>query len=241
MTTQQIQWFDIPLSDEEIDRLDDFLCSVGDHAMNVEQLDGFFAALVAGPELVMPSEYWPEVVGEDFEYETIEQAQDILMLTQRLWNTIAVKLHGGDPYLPIMLIAENETVARGCDWAKGFMHGVSMRSGSWQGLLHDERHAGAILPMMMLAHEDDPDPSLRPPPISPDKRENIHISMAAGLMGIYRYFGPLRKEQAMQDEDVQPTTYQRDSEKIGRNDPCPCGSGKKYKKCCLVRDEANVH
>ena len=26
--------------------------------------------------------------------------------------------------------------------------------------------------------------------------------------------------------------------KIGRNDPCPCNSGKKYKKCCLVSDEA---
>ena len=25
--------------------------------------------------------------------------------------------------------------------------------------------------------------------------------------------------------------------KIGRNDPCPCGSGKKYKKCCLDKDE----
>jgi hypothetical protein len=25
---------------------------------------------------------------------------------------------------------------------------------------------------------------------------------------------------------------------IGRNEPCPCGSGKKYKKCCLQRDEA---
>ena len=27
------------------------------------------------------------------------------------------------------------------------------------------------------------------------------------------------------------------TEKIGRNDPCPCGSGKKYKKCCLVNKE----
>lgn len=26
--------------------------------------------------------------------------------------------------------------------------------------------------------------------------------------------------------------------KVGRNDPCPCGSGKKYKKCCLAKDEA---
>ena len=27
------------------------------------------------------------------------------------------------------------------------------------------------------------------------------------------------------------------SHKIGRNDPCPCGSGKKYKKCCMLRTE----
>jgi len=29
--------------------------------------------------------------------------------------------------------------------------------------------------------------------------------------------------------------------KLGRNDPCPCGSGKKYKKCCLMRDERKSH
>ncbi|MBX3738479.1 MAG: YchJ family protein [Candidatus Didemnitutus sp.] len=28
------------------------------------------------------------------------------------------------------------------------------------------------------------------------------------------------------------TTYRREQPKVGRNDPCPCGSGKKYKKCC---------
>ncbi len=33
-------------------------------------------------------------------------------------------------------------------------------------------------------------------------------------------------------------TYVRGSPKIGRNDPCPCGSGKKYKKCCLPREAA---
>ena len=34
-------------------------------------------------------------------------------------------------------------------------------------------------------------------------------------------------------EDSKPQTVVRQSAKIGRNDPCPCGSGKKYKKCCL--------
>jgi tetratricopeptide (TPR) repeat protein len=29
--------------------------------------------------------------------------------------------------------------------------------------------------------------------------------------------------------------------KTGRNEPCPCGSGKKYKHCCLPKDEAAVH
>jgi preprotein translocase subunit SecA len=47
------------------------------------------------------------------------------------------------------------------------------------------------------------------------------------------------REQANQDyilsrgEDMaEPSTVKRDAKKVGRNDPCPCGSGKKYKKCC---------
>lgn len=40
------------------------------------------------------------------------------------------------------------------------------------------------------------------------------------------------------NEPFLPETYVRAEPKIGRNDPCPCGSGKKYKKCCLDADEA---
>jgi hypothetical protein len=48
-----------PLTDAELDRLGDFLKACkGGRAMNVEELDGFFAALIAGPETVMPSEYY---------------------------------------------------------------------------------------------------------------------------------------------------------------------------------------
>ncbi len=35
------------------------------------------------------------------------------------------------------------------------------------------------------------------------------------------------------DWEPPPITIRNDSPRIGRNDPCPCGSGKKYKKCCL--------
>ncbi len=36
----------------------------------------------------------------------------------------------------------------------------------------------------------------------------------------------------MQGDEVKAVPVRREGEKIGRNDPCPCGSGKKYKKCC---------
>jgi hypothetical protein len=43
------------------------------------------------------------------------------------------------------------------------------------------------------------------------------------------------KENA-EDPDDAPAPHVRAGPKIGRNDPCPCGSGKKYKKCCLLKE-----
>ncbi len=40
------------------------------------------------------------------------------------------------------------------------------------------------------------------------------------------------------EPEVKRTPVRREGPKIGRNDPCPCGSGKKYKKCCLTAGEA---
>ncbi len=39
------------------------------------------------------------------------------------------------------------------------------------------------------------------------------------------------------DQTVRRGTVRRAQPKVGRNDPCPCGSGKKYKKCCMVKDQ----
>lgn len=41
--------------------------------------------------------------------------------------------------------------------------------------------------------------------------------------------------QYMRPMSYHPTAYQRVAGKIGRNDPCLCGSGKKFKRCCLWR------
>ena len=39
------------------------------------------------------------------------------------------------------------------------------------------------------------------------------------------------------NQGKKPQTYRRTEEKVGRNDPCPCGSGKKYKNCCMNKQE----
>ena len=44
-------------------------------------------------------------------------------------------------------------------------------------------------------------------------------------------------QAAPKPEDARkPETYRREMPKVGRNDPCPCGSGKKYKNCCMNKD-----
>jgi preprotein translocase subunit SecA len=42
---------------------------------------------------------------------------------------------------------------------------------------------------------------------------------------------PNRQPPRTGGDDAVVKTVRRDEPKIGRNDPCPCGSGKKYKKC----------
>ena len=79
--------------------------------------------------------------------------------------------------------------------------------------------------MMMLCHEHDEDPEMRPKPISPEQREDVMAHMAASA-GRYRYFRQRREAHA--DTAFAPKP-RRNHPKVGRNDPCPCGSGKKYK------------
>ena len=54
-------------------------------------------------------------------------------------------------------------------------------------------------------------------------------------------FKPERKKNSRPADDFAAQsaaeTYVRDEPRVGRNDPCPCGSGKKYKKCCLGRTD----
>ena len=54
-------------------------------------------------------------------------------------------------------------------------------------------------------------------------QEHHELSLFRKIDGIWLYSG---------GKGVGPVQFKRDAPKTGRNDPCPCGSGKKYKKCC---------
>jgi uncharacterized protein len=167
-------------------------------------------------------------MSEACEFASLDQANEILGLMMRHWNTIAGTLFKGEVYVPLLLEGENGAV-NGNDWAQGFMRGMHMRHDGWAELVNDEEHGGCLIPMMMLCHEHDEDPEMRPEPISPEKREDVIVHMAAGLLGAYRYFRAQREAYAGTTFTHEP---RRTEAKIGRNEPCPCGSGKKYKRCC---------
>ena len=146
-------------------------------------------------------------------------------------------IHGGPRQAILLIAAEvvDDLAARGYPVFYGAlgenltMRGIDVRHDGWAELVNDEEHGRCLIPMKMLCHEHDPDPAMRPKPISPEKREEVIVLMAAGLLGAYRYFREHR--EAYSDTTFSPER-RRDVSKTGRNDPCPCGSGKKYKRCC---------
>jgi uncharacterized protein len=225
-----------PLTDAEFERLSKVLGRFDtEHPMTLEELDGFFAALICGPELVRPSEYLPVIWGDnivlDDSFGKQPVFQDFLSLIMCHWNVIADTLYSGDVFLPLLL-EDDDGATHANDWATGFRRGMEFHKERWAALLADEEHGGLLVPIFALAHEHDPDPEMRPykEAIGGDEREKLIAGAAAGVTGIYRYF---KSQRSLEKEPLNSvTTFRRNVPKIGRNDPCPCGSGKKFKQCC---------
>jgi uncharacterized protein len=230
------------LSDGEFDELCDLLTKIGPSALSMEAVDGLFCALISGPEMVMPSEYLPQIWGEDAVFDHQGDIDRVIGLLMRHWNTIAdtlqATLKAAEVYMPVLFVRD-DGVTPGNDWAQGFMRGTLIRPKFWNDLMHSEEHGDLLLPILMLAHEHDPDPTMRPPPVPPEKREDILMAMIASVTRIYRHFEPLRRSNPGGFQ-TPPHTQRRTGPKIGRNAACPCGSGKKFKHCCAL-DPFTVH
>ena len=83
-----------------------------------------------------------------------------------------------------------------------------------------------------------------------DEREPLLLPPGLDLEGATEYVNGLeslrqmrlseraRQQDPYEDYDPAPVeTIRTADSKVGRNDPCPCGSGRKYKKCCLKADD----
>ena len=223
------------LSEKELDTLADTLDDISPSAMNLEMLDGLFCALICSPTLVQPSAYLPVIFGDDYSFSNEKQMTTFFELTMRHWNFIAAELleslNNTNAYFPIIFVDENG-IKQGNDWATGFMKGIELGPDGWNELMQDEEHGGSIIPILMLYHEHHPDEELRTPTLPPEGRDELFPIMIAGLAHIYRFFAPYRR--------TSTTTIRKTTSKVGRNDPCPCGSNRKYKHCCAM-NQPTIH
>jgi uncharacterized protein len=231
---------DTVMTQADYDRLAGFLGAFpSPDAMNLEELDGYLSALACSPEEVLPEEYFPQLwgaAGDDDElFPDLEVLREFVDLVNRHFAAVMDRLDADEDFVPLLL--ENDVGAiTGNDWAQGFVRAMDLCADDWGDLFEDEQMAGFLVPIVALAYEHDPDPEVRPfdEPVDEEQRELLLAGLGVAVPLIYEYFAPLRDGTAYRedDEDPEPAPYRREAPKVGRNEPCPCGSGKKYKRCC---------
>lgn len=222
--------------DPETEALEELLDQLWDDgAMDLEELDGFFAALHCCPELVPPALYLPEILGDATENQEIfpgpEAAHLFFGLILHYWNAVSDAFHEGATFEPLLREDEHGKVY-GNNWSLGFLRGLELREEAWREILDNEEKFGWLGPILALAQENDPDPEMRSyqEPVGEELREELLQGLAEMVTHLYQYFAPhrlLNATVAVRSGDASPG-----KQKIGRNDPCYCGSGRKYKKCC---------
>jgi uncharacterized protein len=117
-------------------------------------------------------------------------------------------------------------------WSRGFIRGHTWLEESWEAYLPEEldKEVGAMLMTLSFFASRDLAESFFKETGAPDledmaetMREVYPLAMAG-----YAELG-LTIQRTILEAELQETPTR---EKTGRNDPCPCGSGRKYKKCC---------
>ena len=222
---------DDPLSDKEFQELDEFLLSdrCADDGMTMDSLHGYLTAIAIGPEEILMEEWLPKVWGsagkDGPQFKTPKEGDRIVGLIGRFMNEIAMTFEvAPKEFEPLFCEYEHEgkKLLDGEGWAWGFWEGICLREEQWVPIW-ESNLAEMITPIYLLGAEEieEEEMALVADPV---KRHKLAIEMEAAIPHIHRFWKPLRKSAVVQ--------VKHDAPKVGRNDPCPCGSGKKYKKCC---------
>ncbi len=188
--------------------------------MSVAMLDGFFTAIVIGPEVVMPADYlrwiWDWKRGKKgVDFADGDEANRILGCLQAMNNRVAEALMA-DPPVVVPLFVFHETQDHR-DWLMGFRMGVEFDQEIWDYAITEAPDLFAPFGGLAIIERGD-----RGWP-----RAWTEASVTIGRIRDYFREGTWR---AAFEEVPQPVV--RQGPKVGRNDPCVCGSGRKFKKCC---------
>ncbi|HVL75980.1 MAG TPA: UPF0149 family protein [Noviherbaspirillum sp.] len=222
---------DSPLSDREFHELDQFLLSdrCAEDGMTMDALHGYLTALAIGPEEVPMAEWLPKVWGAYGEkgpqFSSPKEAQRITALIGRFMNEVLVTFEvAPKEFEPLYCEHEHEgqPLLDADAWAWGFWEGMQLRAEAWQPI-YDSELAQLMEPFYLLGAEEIEEEEAQALE-DPVKRHKLAIEMEAAIPHIHRFWKPRRRSTVQQ--------VQRDAPKVGRNDACPCGSGKKFKKCC---------
>jgi uncharacterized protein len=213
-----------PLSPAELDQLEALLDAAmfRGEAMPLDALQGLFFAVASAPDLVPPSRWLPVALGESPEYANPEQAQEALALVMRFYNQCVRAAAAAD--FTLLLYQREGGGDDLATWCAGYLDGVDLSAPNWYDAGDPDDVAELLFPFIVLAGEL-PDAEKRQfrPAEWRDLVKSCEDTIGDAIVEIREYWKVLRNP---------PVTVRRDSPKTGRNDPCPCGSGKKFKQCC---------
>lgn len=131
-------------------------------------------------------------------------------------------------YRPLFPVEKEEVLWE--VWIEGFMEAVDLRPKVWEQLLEaDEDTSGAMLGMLALMGIVSGTKEI-PQDIVDDMTRDAHDLIPGWIVTLNNWrLGNYKSATAIEQG---PTELPLPARKVGRNEPCPCGSGKKYKKCC---------
>ncbi|MCB1910121.1 MAG: UPF0149 family protein [Rhodocyclaceae bacterium] len=225
---------EVLLSDEDFEALEAVLVSddVPADCMNLEMLDGYFAALVCSPEPMAVERWLPAVWtadGETADFGSGSAARKALALVLRYYNEMLATLAAEqDPWEPFCYAPDSEdSPPLGDEWIAGFEQGVELWPDDWNAGLDSQDVAVAEGLLAKVFKRWGADEAAE---ADDQTRLGWLAESAQAARGLFALWREVGLQEPRPVDIAEPATVMRAA--AGRNDLCPCGSGKKYKLCC---------
>ncbi|CAL77766.1 putative transporter (YecA family protein with SEC-C motif)) [Bradyrhizobium sp. ORS 278] len=215
--------------------LEQALLALDDRAMVLEELDGFIAGLLTLPEQVPAGEWFSAAFGLGkgirSVFASIDHANAVLELVAAYHDEIARTLaRSPELYQPRFPVERGGEVIWEL-WVEGFAAAVALRRERFIAYrqVGDDEVRGAALNLMMaidavLDEHSDPVELGR-------LSDKMAILARESVLTLYRHRQSGVSLPGTPDFAERPNPF-ASLGKTGRNDPCPCGSGQKFKRCC---------